>query len=438
VTTARRAARESLPRVLATALLIAASACADGFRALGNPAAAEAKATLLLGALATRYLPVERDARYDTARIKLAKAALVPSRVWDDSAVWTARPGPATRVLNIQGGLVGGHYRLEARPALGPATAPGESRHSIALERLGESVFRWDTQVGFAIGAVTGPEVGAVFGALLGAGEGKSATDLRADYRAAFPRAAAAWGRGFSVDSLDLSPGGGPGLTSVTLTIAFHPERLQPTYPAFSQYLDRYLKPAKYHFVLADRSGATLFDIVGRDRAMTLRYRVARGIGLVSLSGVPRPLADTLQLRADASLKVKLFTVGFHNLATDFVITRTAHERAWSIVAQHEPEWDLPLVTERLIRSSLRRPFEGPGALLKINVRDTAGGQTMIARRVRLDVQESSIMRFLGGLGAHMFGDISDKVELEEYRFLQEGFAALVADVRALGGRARD
>ncbi|HMA22533.1 MAG TPA: hypothetical protein VKP00_01035, partial [Gemmatimonadaceae bacterium] len=209
-----------------------------------------------------------------------------------------------------------------------------------------------------------------------------------------------------------------------------------PAFPALASYLDKYLGPAKYHLALADRSGAPLFDVVGRDRSLTLRYRVKQG-QLVTLLGPPRPWPDSLVLTSDVSLKVKVFTVGFHQLVTDFVISNTGHDRAWTLVAQREPNWDLPLLTERLLRAPLHRPFEGAGAMFRMSVRDSAGTQSVYTRRTRLDVQESAIMRFVGSLASHAVGDLNQKVEIEEDRFLHEAFAALQADTRALGGRWR-
>ena len=72
---------------------------------------------------------------------------------------------------------------------------------------------------------------------------------------------------------------------------------------------------------------------------------------------------------------------------------------------RREPKWDLPLATERLIRSPLRRPFEGRGSELRLAVRDDLGSQAMSVRQVRTAVRESAIMRWLGGLGATAFGD---------------------------------
>jgi hypothetical protein len=144
-----------------------------------------------------------------------------------------------------------------------------------------------------------------------------------------------------------------------------------------------------------------------------------------------------LRLNVDVSLKVKLFKVGFHQLTTDFAIVNSPHESSWTVTARHEPEWDLPLITERLIRSPLRRPFEGAGSMFSVSVRDSSGTQTLFTRRGRLDVQESTIMRFIGSLGSHMMGDLDKRVEADEDRFIRDGFRALQADLRVVGGQWR-
>jgi hypothetical protein len=212
---------------------------------------------------------------------------------------------------------------------------------------------------------------------------------------------------------------------------------MRAAFPALAGYLDKYLRPAKYRFTLTDRSSVPMLDIVGADRMVTIKYRLQHG-KLVSLSGPPRPLPDSLQLHADASVKVKMFTVGFHKLVSEFTISRSPRERAWTIVSQHEPDWDLPLATEHLIRTPLRRPFEGQGAMFKIGVRDSVGGQTILLRQARLSVQESAIMRFMGALASHATNELADRVELERDRFLCEAFAALREDVGALAVRWAD
>jgi hypothetical protein len=170
---------------------------------------------------------------------------------------------------------------------------------------------------------------------------------------------------------------------------------------------------------------------------MSLKWRVQQG-KLTSLFGPPRPWPDTLVLTSDVTLKVKVFTVGVQGLVSDFIITNTGHDRGWTVISQHEPKWVLPFLTERLIRSPLHRPFEGAGSLLRFAVRDTAGGQTVLSRRARLDVQESAIMRFIGSLAGHALGDLDTRVESEEDRFLRDGFSALQGDLRALVPRWRE
>jgi hypothetical protein len=169
---------------------------------------------------------------------------------------------------------------------------------------------------------------------------------------------------------------------------------------------------------------------------VTLRYRLQQG-KLTTLSGPPKPWPDTVQLTSDVSLKVKIFTVGFHSLLTDFIIDNTGRDRGWTIIAQHEPKWDLPFVTERLIRSPLRRPFEDGGAYFHVGVSDSVGAQSAFLRHARLDVQESAIMRFIGSLASHALGDLDAKVEVEEDRFIRDMFTALQSDLRVLSAHWR-
>ena len=383
-----------------------------------------------------RFDDVEIGPRYDFSRVKLAQSALVPSRIFDDTLVWESHPTPSVRLLIISGeATAGGRYNVERQRTLAAATRLGDTRHTIALERLAPDTYRWETNVDLAVGTITAEGITSMVSALFRSPDGRTDREVRDDYAAAFPRTSAAFGRGFAVDSLRILPGA-LGTTSVSLSLGFHPETMRTTFPAFASYLDKYLGPARYHVTLTDPAGSALLEIDGRDRMMNVRYRLQRG-KLVSLLGNPHSWPDTVRLNADVSLKVKLFRVGFSKLTTDFVIANSGHEASWTVVAQHEPDWDLPLITERLIRSPLRRPFEGAGSMFRVSVRDSAGTQTLFTRHGRLDVQESTIMRFLGSLGSHMLGDLDKRVEAEEDRFIRDGFRALEADLRVGGGRWR-
>jgi hypothetical protein len=425
----------ALPLLIAVGIVTAVG-CAETFRSIAtSPAVSQSQADQLFSAIAMRFDEVEIGPRYDFSRVKLAQSALVPSRIFDDSLVWESRPTPSVRLLIISGEETAGRYHVERQRTLAAATRLGDTRHTIALERLAPDAYRWETNVDLAVGTITSEGVASMISALFRSPDGRTDREVRDDYAASFPRTSAAFGRGFAVDSLRILPGA-LGTTNVSLSLGFHPETMRPTFPAFASYLDKYLGPARYHVTLTDPTGSPLLEIAGRDRMMNVRYRLHRG-KLVSLLGNPRPWPDTVRLNADVSLKVKLFRVGFSKLATDFVIANSGHEASWTVVAQHEPDWDLPLITERLIRSPLRRPFEGAGSMFRVSLRDSAGSQTLFTRHGRLDVQESTIMRFLGSLGSHMLGDLDKRVEADEDRFIRDGFRALQADLRVVGGQWR-
>lgn len=424
-----------LRAVTLAALVLAAGSlvgCGDSLRSAGpTPAAAIVNADALFAAMQTRFTNVELAPRYFAAKQRIGEQALTPSRIFDDTSVWVAEPSAATRAFYASGDWANGHYRMELRPSLAPVARIGDARHAITLEQLGPSVYRWRTNVEMALGTIPAADMSNLISAIFRAADGRTPRDLRAEYAAALPHATAAFGHGFTIDSLRTTPGA-DGTTAVSLTVGFRPELMRTAYPALAKYLDKYLGPAKYHATLADRGGAALLEVVGRDRLMTMRYRVQHDAGLVPLAGAPRPWPDTLVFTADVSLKVKIFTVGFRQLVAEFIITKEPHERVVTFVARREPEWELPLFTEHLIRSALRRPFMGEGAMFSLGVRDGGpAGQTLLERRARLDVQESALVRFLGSLAAHAIGDLDAKVEAEEDQFIRDGFAALREDLSA-------
>jgi hypothetical protein len=412
-------------------LCLAAGACKQALRALGpSGAALERNADQLFGAFIIRYSQVSRDAKYEFARNELNHNALVPSRVFDDSAVWTSEPSPVLRALLVQGASEGGRYQFTSGTAPPRPQRLGESRHLITLARLSPNEYVWDTNVEFALGAVSAAEVGTLTTALLGSGEHGTDQELRADYRAVTPRAATALSSLFSMDSIHAMQFS-DGTSDVHVTIGLHTDRLKPRFPAFADYVARYANPAHYHFSLTDRSGAIWFDVSGADRQFTIHYRAAQG-KLAPLYGPPRTRPDTMELHVDFTTKLKLFTVGLQNLVTDFIITNAPHERAWTLIAKREPDWKLPLITQRLIRSPLHRPFEGTGVIFHLGVRDSAEAQTLLERRAHATVQESGILRFLNSLGSGAMSDLADRTEREEEDFLREVFVALHADARAL------
>ncbi len=380
-------------------------------------------------AIAVRHGDVMRSPKYDYARVQLTRAALSPSRAYDDTAAWTG-VGGSVRLLETFGTYINGRYSLVSRSGVPAPARPADGRHVSTLARLSDNEYRWDTTVDYALGSVRPVEVAAVVSRLISSAEGRGERELRDDLATHAPRTSAALGTLFSLDSL--RPTSLPdGSTAVTLGIRVHSERLKGRYPLFSEFVRKYVDPARYRFTLTDRSGAVFLDATARDELLTIRLRT-RHEHLVALTGAPRPMPDSLQLSVDMLVKIKIFRVGFHDLVMDFMnLAPSDGERAWVVVARREPGWNLPLIAARLLRAPLRRPFAGEGALFRLGVRAGAGAApTVLVRQSRLTVQESGILNFLNSLGNSAMDDFGEKVEQEENAWVREVFVGLRDDVR--------
>jgi hypothetical protein len=406
--------------------------CRNAFRSLGaDGPAIQANADELFGALTARYSAVARDQKYEHARNRLNRYALVPSKIFDDTAVWTGSPGAASRLLAVEGGAHEGRYVLAARSTAARPARPGDSRHLMSLVRLSSDEYVWDTDVSFSLGDFPPAITSSLLAGMLASPEGRDEPQIRADYRGVAPRATAALSSLFSMDSIRTTPFG-DGSTDVKVTFGIHADRLKPRYPAFSSYIAKYLNPARYRMSLADRGGGIWFDLTGAERSLQLHYRSKNG-RLAPLFGPARDRPDTMQLRVDFNTKFKIFGVGFKNLVGDVVITTTPHEQAWTLIWRQEPHWQLPLITEKLLRTPLKRPFDGAGVSFHIGLRDTEDGPTLLERRAHGVVQESAILRFINALGSGAMSDLADKTEREEEQFFREILTALHADARAVG-----
>ena len=358
------------------------------------------------------------------------RGALAPSRVFTDTAVWTGISGNV-RVLETAGTLVDGRYVLSSRANAPTPMRPADARHVTTLSHLVDNEYRWDTTVDFALGSVRPADVATLVTRMLASAEGRGEAELRAELAAVSPRGSAALGTAFTLDSL--SPVAlADGSTIVTVGVSLHSDRLRRRYPALADYVHKYLDPAQYRFVLTDRAGIAYLDASQKDRVITLRLRTQHG-RLVPLAGPARALPDSLQLRVDFKVKIKIFHVGFHNLVMDFVTgARGDEQRDWTMTARREPQWDLPLITARLLRAPLRRPFAGEGSLFRIGVRaGENGAPTVLLRHARLPVQESAILNFLNSLGGTAMDDFGGPVQREENAWLHELFVALREDARA-------
>ena len=430
---ARFRPRFSLREVGVVSALIALGGCKAVTLAYGpDIAAARTNADGVLSALEQRYTKVTRDPKFSNARMRIARYALIPSKLESDSSIWTARTGStgATRELAIEGTTQNSRYTFITRAGASLPRRIGDSRHIMRLSPLAEDQYQWATDVDHNIGVMPPTRAGNVFTALFASAE-RVPTSIRSDYRAAFPKTMQAVGRLFVLDSVATLPQS-DGSMLITMHVFMDANRLRASNPSMARYVDKYVSSARYQLRLTDNTGAEWFDAnAQRGERVVLRFRSRNG-ALQPLSGIARTMPDTLQITMNAQAKFGMFTVGVSEMQGSFVQVRTPMDRGWLMRFQKEPEWHLPFATKQLLRSPLRRPFAGAGLLFRIGFRNAANSPTMLYRKFDVAVQESAIMRFLGSLGFTAMNDYAGSVEAEENRFLAEMFAAMRADIRAL------
>ena len=398
----------------------------------GSAAAAGENADEFLTALALRFGPLERDSVLLANRAQYVRASLTPSRIWDERAVWSSRTD-SVRTIAVQGGIVGGRYQLAQRPSVALPSTPGEARHLMHLRRLDEDEYEWRSSGEIAVGDIGASDVRQLFRAVLGAAEGRSESALRAEYRTRLPRATRAAGRLFRIDTLHVAPSG-DGATSISLAVSIHPAGVRDAYPHFAEYLEKYASGSSYEITLRDRGGAAWMVATARDHVLTLRMRTRDG-RLVPLLGPMRARPDTMVLDIDVHTKVSIFELGLRGLRAEFVFVDEPREVGWRMRFHEEPEWDLPLGAEQLLRTPLERPFRGDGVLNYIYVREveaTPAGATILGRDFRIAVEESAVVRFLNRISSSAMRDVTHEVEHERDAFVAEMLYALRDDLLAL------
>ncbi len=394
-------------------------------------ASARVNADALLSAIEQRFTRPARTPKFANARMRVARYSFAPGKLANDTALWTSmrttRTG-ADRELEIAATMTNGQFTFSALPNVPVPVHIGDERHLIRLTQLNnDDDWQWDTSVDHAVGPMPPSRATDIARALLLSGERPAAT-VRADYRAAFPRTTQALGRLFTIDSLTTTAQS-DGSTLVAMQIAVGADNLKSAFPAFAKFVAKYVEPARYRYRLSDRAGGDWFDLQQANRKLNIKFR-SHGGELQPLVGIARHMPDTLILNVDALEKISFFTVGVTGLQGEFVHVRTPTERSWAMRFAKEPSWHLPLVAERLLRSPLRRPFEGRGIDFRFGFRTGAEGQTLLARTFTVTVRESAIMRFLGNLGFTAMTDYA-ATDVEESRFVAEAFAAMRADIRA-------
>jgi hypothetical protein len=419
--------------LLTLALLLAVSAgsgCRRAVASLGaDHAEARVRADELLGVLAGRFGAVERDRTFDSIRPRLARAALVPSRIYKDQSVWSSSDG-ATRTLLFSGRRVGDGYRLSVVDHAPAPDQPGVYRGTLHLRSIAPGEFEWTMRDELAIGAVRAEQLAAALTSVLQAAEtvpeGAAASQLRSE----LPRTRTALAPLFSLTELRLAPVESGG-TSVVVGFALDDSAPRSAYPKYGRYLQKYFAPMRLVATALDASGAAFWELRFRDGKGTLRLRV-RGGDLLALEGEPRPVPDVLRARSQVSMKSGLFRVGARKLDAEVRLTRKPRDKSFVATFRAEPDWELPFFIEPLLRAPLRRPFQGEGALLELAVRDGEGPQTLVTRDYRVAVRESWIVRWLGGLGSEAVDDFRRGAEAEADRFYGAVLGAFRADALAL------
>jgi hypothetical protein len=416
--------------LLSCILLVTLPACREAARALGSGPGGPPAADDLVVALATRFGPVERGPVFEALRPRLAKAALVPSRVFDDADVWTARDGDL-RELDFFGRRDGTRYRVGVRASVPRPREVGAYRGRLRLRRVDEGRFEWDFDEDLAVGPLAPEVLSRALTALLRSAEGVTGREARARALETFPRATKSFSRLFRLETLELTPAGG-GSTVILLEVRLTPEGLRETAPRYAAFLEKHTRPMRARVTVVDASGTPWWTFEAGNLLWTLHLRVRDG-SLVPLEGpADRRMPGTLSVHVDCSAKVGIFTVGVRGLVAEVTLTRTPTVKGFVAVFREEPGWQLPFLVEPLLRGPLHYPFEDEGSELGYAVRSSPGEGTCLDGEFRLRVRESWITRWLGGASNLMIRDFRRGAESESDRYSRECLYALRDDVVTL------
>jgi hypothetical protein len=418
-----------LAAILVSALLLAPS-CREVARHLGAGPAGAAAATALVDALRGRYGTIKREPSLEKVRPKLAAAALVPSRVFDDGSVWTASEGE-WRALWLEGGGAPGAYRLGIRAAPALPRAPGDYRARIALRRQASGRFEWDTFDELALGPVRSADLAGAFHALLRGAEAEARGDARGHVTAAMPRSARALGRLFDLEVLALLPDA-PGTRRVDVALRLRPDRLKETAPRFAAYISRRARGVRMTAAVRLPDGRVLWSAEVQDDRWRLRMRTSEG-RLVPLEGAPSRPPGPLRATMDYSFKAGLFRVGLRGLNAQLDAAPGRAPLGVVVRLAQPPDWQMPFLVEPFMRASLNYPFEAPGSTFSLALREEDGRGSLLVSDSTLRVRESWIVKWLGGFSDRAMAELraseaeADAYALECLTAVRDDLAALVA-----------
>lgn len=416
--------------LLPLALLALLAGCHDATVALGSsPAAARTNADQVLTALAAYFGPVQRDARLAAIRPKFARAALVPSRVFNDTTAWSSADDDS-RSLEIAGSGAPGQYHLSLVTAAPTLARPGDYRRDRHLTKLSSSEYEWLAHDDLAIGSVTSADFANALTALFTAIEHANDSSFRAAYRTELPRTTTALSPLYTMDTIQLARAASGG-TDVHLVVRSHPDSLSPAFSHFATYLDKYSRPTDVVLAAYDDAGRQWWHVTKQDARITLDFAVHDG-SLAPLTGAVARIPDQIHVRVDFSTRAWIFRVGASNAVADVRFIGAPHDKGFIATFTHEPDWQLPPLVEPMLRTPLKRPFQESGIMLEEGVHDAPGHETSLSSEYRFVLEESSIMRWLGRLGGSAMSDFQQGAEHEANVFMYQAFEAMRQDLDAL------
>ncbi|HYU52929.1 MAG TPA: hypothetical protein VEK37_08285, partial [Gemmatimonadaceae bacterium] len=285
----------TIVRFLTLGSALGLAACREAAPAFGsNILVARQNAEEFFYSVGSRFTNIQRPQRILRARAQFGHYALTPSGVYNDTTIWLSIGPDSARLFGDEGHFSIDRYIVTAALSNNPPDALTESREIVRLRKLSDNEYEWFTNVEVALGRMAAKTIADVLAAALAAGEGKTSTQIRANYTASFPRTAAALGRLFSIDTLRATPDS-DGATTFDLAIRLTPEILKATMPHYAAYIDKYISKGKYRITLTDKTGARWFDAWATNYYMHFKVR-SKGGHFAPLEGAVRPMPEALTI----------------------------------------------------------------------------------------------------------------------------------------------
>ena len=269
-------------------------------------------------------------AAFDALRPRLARAVLVPSRVFDDAAASDGR-GDTWRAVEFApvGAPRGVPYHVAWVPGAPPA-APSAYRGQGAARAAERRAVRVVGGRGASGGPRAPVDLAASLEALFRGAEASSEATARAAVAEVFPRASSRLGPLLHVETLVLHHRDAQRATAVRLAVRLTPAGIRGLAPRYAAFLQTYATPIRMRLLVADPAGIAWWSLDASDNLWTLRVRLRDG-SLVPLEGpADRRVPTILRATIDYSTRMGRFTVGASRLVAEVALTSTGIEKGFS------------------------------------------------------------------------------------------------------------